>query len=355
MGNGGTQRNMVNILNNINLGDKKKFLLIYNATKTSDLENQIDSSIKVYRVTSTSFLKHFLRLKMLLYIVINKNITSIISFAINGTILSLISKLILPFRKILITYRLVSVDSALTYSKYKLISKLKSFFYINFLCRFVNTIICQTDFMLRSLVTQSPKKLKTKTIVIRNLIDTKLIQQKLNDVFNVNYKYFIFVGRLSKEKNIIQIIHAFNIIKRKVDHKLLIIGDGDEFDNISFVIKSLHLQSRVLMLGFQANPYKYLVKSDALILFSQYEGLPNVVLESMYCKTPVVVSDFKGVDEIVCDNETGFIVNNFDIDMLAQILIKIVLKDNSEMVINAYKHVNNLNEESLIKYRNLIS
>ena len=355
MGNGGSQRMMVNLLNNINLNNKNKILFLYNATKTSDLETQIDKSVRIYKVTSTSFAKHFLRLKMLVSILINEKITSIVSFAINGTILALISKIILPFYKIPIIYRMVSIDSALTYSRHHLISKLKSFLYINVFCRFPNTIICQSDFMLKSLISQAPKTLNHNSIVVRNVIDTLLIDRNLNDIFEVNYKYFVFIGRLSPEKNIIKIIEAFNIIKEQIDHKLLIIGNGSEYDNIRGIIEKLKLVDKVLMLGFQANPYKYLIKSDALLLFSEYEGLPNIVLESMYCKTPVIVSDFKGADEIVIHNKTGFIVQNNNIAMLSEYLRKIMTQNNSDMVMNAYKYVNNLTQESLSKYRSLIS
>jgi N-acetylgalactosamine-N,N'-diacetylbacillosaminyl-diphospho-undecaprenol 4-alpha-N-acetylgalactosaminyltransferase len=356
LGNGGTQRNIVNTLNNIELKNKKKILFLYNAIKTSDLENQIDESVKIYRVTSKSMFKHFIRLKVLVSIIKNENIFSIFSFALNGSYLALFSKLFFPFRKLPIIYRLVSVDSALTSSRFLIISKLKNFIFIHFLCRFVNTIICQSDFMYNSLTTQSRKFLSKKSIVIKNLIDFPRINNSLNESFKVDYEYFTFIGRLSPEKNVLQIVEAFNIIKEKSTCKLLIIGDGSEYEKIRSYVKLSNLEERVLLLGFQSNPYKYLKNSLGLILFSKYEGFPNVLLESMYCKTPVITSNFEGAEEIVNHNETGYIVERNDIASLAMHMNQISDKSkNIQLINNAYKFVLKLNNDSENKYKGLIN
>jgi len=354
LGTGGTQRMMVNVINNIHHKNRKKILFLYNAIKTSDLESHVDDNVKIYKVSSTSKSKHLTRLKQLISIIKEENIYSIVSFALNGSYLALISKIFFPFRKIPIIYRLVSIDSTLTYSRYSITSKLKSFIFINVLCRFAKTIICQTDFMYNSLVKKSPKLLKKKTITIKNMIDISRIDNNLEENIQINYEYFIFIGRLSPEKNVKGIIEAFNIIKDQTNHKLLIIGNGSEYNNIRSLIGSLNLENRVLMLGFKSNPYKYLTKSSGLILFSTYEGLPNVVLESMYCKVPVIISNFDGAKEIVKHNETGFIVEKNDVAVLSLYMKQLINQNNSKVIENAHKYILNLNNDSISKYKDLI-
>ena len=76
---------------------------------------------------------------------------------------------------------------------------------------------------------------------------------------------------------------AIKNLPQYIDYKLLIIGDGEEKENLFNFIKKNKLRN-VKILPFQKNPYPYLKKSDLFILSSLYEGLPNVLLEAMSLK-----------------------------------------------------------------------
>ena len=357
LSNGGTQRNVVNTINNIHLKNQRKVLFLYNATKSSDLENQLDKSVKIYKVTTSSKFKNLIRFNTLIEIIKKEKITSVVSFALNGSYLVLFSKIFFPFKKLPIIYRLVSVDSALTISNSLLISKIKKFLFINFVCRFVDTIVCQSDFMKNSLVSKSITLLKNKTIVIKNLVDFSRIDENINDCFNPDYQYFVFVGRLSPEKNVAEIVKAFNIIKDKTDCKLLIIGDGKELDLIKDVITSFNLEDRVLILGFKTNPYKYIKNAIGLILYSSYEGFPNVVLEAMYCKTPTIISDFEGAEELINHKENGFIAKQNDVNDLSSYMLEMIKNNNlrKNMAARSYNFVLNLNTKSINRYKFLLN
>ncbi len=353
LSNGGTQRNLVNTINNIQLNNQRKVLFLYNATKSSDLESQLDKSVKIYKVTTSSKFKNFTRFNTLIEIIKKEKITSVVSFALNGSYLILFSKIFFPFKNLPIIYRLVSVDSALTISNFWLISKIKKFLFINLVCRFVDTIVCQSDFMKNSLVSKSVTLLKNKTIVIKNLVDFSRIDEKINDCFNPNYQYFVFVGRLSPEKNVTDIVKAFNLIKDKTDCKLLIIGDGKELELIKHVVASFDLEDRVLILGFKTNPYKYIKKAISLILYSSYEGFPNVVLEAMYCKTPTIISDFEGAEELINHKENGFIAKQNDVNDLSSYMLEMIKNKNlrKKMAAKSYDFVLNLNARSINRYK----
>ena len=94
LGAGGTQRNLVNIINSSE--GKRKILFLYNDTKKSALRNQLNDDVIVYSVKSTSKFKNYARLFRLIYILKKENIDSIISFAVNGTYLALVSRLLFP-------------------------------------------------------------------------------------------------------------------------------------------------------------------------------------------------------------------------------------------------------------------
>ena len=139
--------------------------------------------------------------------------------------------------------------------------------------------------------------------------------------------------------------------------KLVIIGEGPLKIKIIRIIKALGLNDKVVLLGYKKNPYKYLAKAKALVLFSRFEGMPNVVLESMICKTPVIVSDFEGVEDIVLDKETGYIVQRKNVEQLSKTMLYIIQNPNLIQPIteNAYQFTKQISEKSISNYSLLIN
>ena len=354
LGAGGTQRNLVNIINSSE--GKRKILFLYNDTKKSALRNQLNDDVIVYSVKSTSKFKNYARLFRLIYILKKENIDSIISFAVNGTYLALVSRLLFPLKKINIYYRMVSVVNQLLKSDKIFVQKINKFFYEKFLCRGVDLIICQSVFMQSSLLEMFPKINPNRTVVVNNVLNTNLIDRLSDEIIKIKENYFIYVGRLSPEKNIIQIIEAFTLIKNTNNIKLLIIGEGIESKRIKDYVNSKNIKESVIMLGFQENPYKYIKNAICLVLFSKYEGLPNVVLESMYCRTPVIISDFEGSEEVVKNDNTGYIVPVNDIKTLSSRMNQIINSKQKRNIFstNAFNFVKNRNNISLKFYKDIV-
>lgn len=120
----------------------------------------------------------------------------------------------------------------------------------------------------------------------------------------------VFVGRISKEKNISELIKIF--LKLKVSAKLEIIGNGPDFKIHSKKFKN---NSNIIFLGEKNNPEKYLSTSKVFFLPSIYESFGNVLLESMASGTPCIA--FKpskkyetASDEIIVNGENGYLVKS---------------------------------------------
>ena len=253
-------------------------------------------------------------------------------------------------------YRMVSVDTALVSSKKALIRKIKAFFYYDILCKKVDKIIAQTDYIANELIKKRDHLNTSKVIVIKNLIEHQTIIEKSNMPIEIEKPYIVFVGRLSVEKNIPGIIEAFNLIKDQIDENLIIVGSGYQKDSLENSIHNFKLENRVIMLGHQKNPYKYINKAKLMVLFSDYEGLPNVVLEAMVCNTPVICSNFEGVDEIITDGENGYIVERRNVNKLAEKIRTVLKKGNSGQITDkALGFVFDMNKKSVKMYQELFS
>ncbi len=119
----------------------------------------------------------------------------------------------------------------------------------------------------------------------------------------------ITVCRLSREKNICEIIQAISEIKKEIS--LYIIGVGPEKDNISKFIKSLNLEKKVKLIGFEQNPYNHLFKADLYINSSYFEGFPNSVVEAAQVGLPIIASQSHGgINEILSKGKGGTIYKN---------------------------------------------
>jgi len=137
----------------------------------------------------------------------------------------------------------------------------------------------------------------------------------------------LFVGRLAPQKRVKDLIAAFDLLQHvRPDFRLLIAGDGPLRRELEELASAFRLDRFVRFPGHRDDVPRLLAASDLLVLPSEYEGLPNVVLEAMRFRKPVVATAAPGTTEVVADGETGILVPVHTPTALAQ-AIRVVLDD----------------------------
>ncbi len=101
---------------------------------------------------------------------------------------------------------------------------------------------------------------------------------------------FVCVGRLMPQKNISLLLRAFRRGAGEGD-TLTIIGDGPERGKLEQLSRDLELEGQVIFRGYMPEPAALLPSFDALLLSSNYEGVPAVVLEALAAGLPIVATD----------------------------------------------------------------
>lgn len=199
---------------------------------------------------------------------------------------------------------------------------------------YADAIISQTEEMKDEMLTHYGLPEDSIT-VINNPIDKDLIQSKLVEDIplasgKVNY---MACGRIAPQKDIITLLNAFAIVKQTVSNAMLYIvgkvADNDYMASVNQTIEDNNLYDSVLLVGFQANPYKYLKHADAFVLSSIYEGLPNVMLEAMYLGKPVVATRcIPYISQVVEEGKNGCTCDIKNPAELAEAMIKAIqIKD----------------------------
>ena len=127
------------------------------------------------------------------------------------------------------------------------------------------------------------------------------------------------VGRLTKQKDFPTLIRAFARVRQTRPARLLILGEGPDRPVLEALVRQLGLEDDVALPGFVENPYVYMSRASLYVLSSRWEGLPTVLIEALYCGSPIVAMDCpSGPREILADGKHGLLVPVGDETALAQ-------------------------------------
>ena len=122
---------------------------------------------------------------------------------------------------------------------------------------------------------------------IYNPFDFEEIRSKGDESIDIEYEYIISPSAFREQKRYDVMLDAFKMLEH--DMKLVILAKND--DNLVKMIKERDLEEKVVVLGFQQNPYKYMKNAKLMIMGSDYEGFGMVIVESLILNTPVVSTD----------------------------------------------------------------
>lgn len=172
-----------------------------------------------------------------------------------------------------------------------------------------------------------------KLVAQPNPITIEIPKKQLH--INLLYKQqeIIYVGRLDFiQKKVHRIINTWNYLEKQYpDWRLTIVGDGSDRQNLELHVKSLGLKN-VYFEGFQ-NPIEYYKRASVLMLTSDFEGFPLVIIECMSIGViPVVYNSYAAVGDIIDDGKDGIIIpfhkDGYRADEAARMMTKIM--DNNE-------------------------
>ncbi len=134
------------------------------------------------------------------------------------------------------------------------------------------------------------------------------------------------ISELHKNKGLDFLIKAFSSVAKNFEEvALVIIGEGEERENLIKLSKNLQIGERVHFIGFKRDANKYLKAFNIFSLTSRTEAFPYAILEAGLAKLPIIASRVGGIPEVIANNENGILVergNVFDIEYHLRELIK---------------------------------
>ncbi|TRX00954.1 glycosyltransferase [Flavobacterium gawalongense] len=201
---------------------------------------------------------------------------------------------------------------------------------------FLTRFIYGNCYKLVSITDESKALIENKhhlknVVRIYNPIDIDEIAVKGKALNELQYDYIIGVGQMETNiKQFDKLIEAYSesVLPANNIH-LVLLGDGERKRILQNVVKERKIEDKVHFLGYQNNPFKYLKKARFFVLSSLNEGLPNVILESLACETPVVAFDCSsGPSEMIQHKENGLLVANQNIEKLSEAMNLFVEDEN---------------------------
>ena len=158
---------------------------------------------------------------------------------------------------------------------------------------------------------------------VYNPIITKKIKQlsyeEINESDEIIFKkkVIISVGRLTRQKNYLLLLEAFNKKDIRENYNLLIIGEGEDRDKLEKYIKVNGLTENIYLKGFCLNPFKFISKSFLYISSSKWEEPGHSILEAGYLNLPIITSDCpNGPKELYIHKKNAFVFKNNSVDDL---------------------------------------
>ena len=148
-------------------------------------------------------------------------------------------------------------------------------------------------------------------------------------LINNSKKIICTVTNFSKHKNIPLMLRSLELLFNKRDDiHFLFIGDSPQRGQYLEYVRSKNiLNENILFIGYSNNVYEIFLECDLFLMTSSWEGLPNVIIESMSCGLPVLTTPFDGVNEVVKHGEDGIIVNNHDENEISECIDKLILDE----------------------------
>jgi colanic acid/amylovoran biosynthesis glycosyltransferase len=189
---------------------------------------------------------------------------------------------------------------------------------------YVDAIHCLSEHLKQTILPYCNKK--EKIFINYPSINTNLF--KRNSIYRNNECIIILsVGRLTFQKGFFYGLLAVKELKQNYNNfKWLIIGDGEQKEELLFHIQQMQLHQQIVLLGAKSNSEVkgYLEKADIFLFPSVTEGMGNVALEAMSMQLPVVATKSGGIQEIIEHGKNGLLAEVYDTKQLSNYLDRLM-------------------------------
>lgn len=328
---GGAERNVVNLINNI---DRKKHILSLVLGKAEgDFIKEINRDIPIINLGASSSLGLFF--KLVKYF--RKEKPDIFLSAFSRINIICIAAIIFSMAKTKIVATEHSIFSFLPVIAKTAGRRFFSRFFLPHIAKFIypraDAIVCVSEGITNDFIKNIGCKEKVKTIynpIINDKIYESAKESPVHSWFaDSKIPVIVAAGRLVKCKDYPTLFRAFSLILQKQRVRLIILGRGPEEYKLKQLANKLGLSENIAFLGFQKNPFKYMKRASVFVLSSLQEGFGNVIVEAMACGAPIVATDCKsGPGEIIENGKNGILVPVGDEKSLASAALKILNSPN---------------------------
>jgi len=208
------------------------------------------------------------------------------------------------------------------------------------------------------------KEFNVNSKCIYNPLDAKNIIKKSKQKSKIYFKNkntlkILNIGRFTDQKDQLTLIKSLNIIKSTIKFEAIIVGRGILKANLKKYIDEYKLSKNIKIINFLNNPYPLIKQTELFILSSKFEGLPNVLLESLALKKFVISSNCRtGPNEILLNGKGGLLFKVGDYKELSK---KIIYYSKNKKQCNKLLEysINKLNrfdsQKNLKKYYDLVT
>ncbi len=320
---GGAERAIVSLAGEITKQGYKVDLVVGDAD--SEYRSEVSSDVNVVDFSSRSRLRVLFHLMAYLR---QRNPTAVMAVLDPPNIMLVVATRLVRFKgKTIISQRAV-LDASL--------SELKP------IQRMIMKILQRFCFPLADMVISNSRAAANEVVnrlhvpddqvmTIQNSVDVEKISEQArksidNHVFvKAQMPLIVSVGSLSKRKDFETLIRAFAIVKSKRQANLVIIGEGIERQKLESIISELNLEDNVSLIGFDANPYKWMKKASVFVSSSKGEGFPNVIAEALSLGSSIVATDCPGdTAELLGHGKWGRLVPVGDVKSMASAIVAVL-------------------------------
>lgn len=207
----------------------------------------------------------------------------------------------------------------------------------DFLYRFADGIVIQT----KKNQSYFSKQVQKKSEVIYNPIN---LGKKAGSALQaVKTKKIVSVGRLMMQKNQKMMFCAFkNVLEKYPDYQLVIYGEGPMREELERYARELGIEKNVSLLGSVSDVHDRIKAAEVFVLSSDYEGMPNALIEAMCLGLPVISTKVSGATDLIKDHENGLLTELDNQKELENAMIELI--ENPTLAEKLAKNATELND-----------